>query len=266
MPLELIRFELLLPAFALILCRVAGLVWAVPYLVSQEIPTIVKAWLMVTLSLMVFPVVAPLLPAGLTLGQAASGMVGEFIVGEVLGLAAGLVLSAAQIAGKIVSHQSGLALGEAINPLMDEPSSVLDQVWYFGVLMFFLALRGHTAAVQALLNSFHTVPPMRMITDGETGEFLLGVLRSSFDMAVRMCGPVVLALLLTSLILGILTKTMPQLNIFTVGFAFKILAGLFILGITASFCEGVVSEGMADGFDQVGRLFEHVADVLARRT
>ena len=75
LPLELLRYEMLLPAFALVLARVAGLVLAVPMFTSQEIPTIVKAWLAVTLALMVFPVVAPLVPHDLTLGRAAAGMV-----------------------------------------------------------------------------------------------------------------------------------------------------------------------------------------------
>ena len=263
MPLELLQFEMLLPAFGLVLARVAGVVWAVPFLASQEIPTVVKAGLVTTLSLMVFPAVSPFLPQSLTLGQAATGMVGEFIVGEVMGLGAGLVLAAAQISGKLVSHQSAMALGEAYNPLMDEPTTVLDEVWYFGVLMFFLALRGHLAMVGVLLGSFEKVPPMMMTADGALGEYVVGILRSTFDLALRMSGPTVLALLLTSLILGLLTRTMPQLNILSVGFSFKITAALMILGITATFSGDIIADGIADGLDQVGQLFEHVSATVS---
>lgn len=264
MPIELLRYEILLPAFALVLARMAGVVWAVPFLTSQQIPSIVKAWLIVTLSLMAFPVVAPLLPRSLTLGQAGVGMVGEFIVGEVMGLGAGLVLAAAQVAGKMVSHQSALAIGEEFNPLMDEPTTVLDQVWFFGVLMFFLALRGHLAVVNVLLNSFHKVPPMMMTVDGALGEYAIGIMRSTFDLALRMCGPVMVALLLTSLILGLLTRTMPQLNILSVGFGFKVLTALFILGITASYSGDLIAEGITDGLDQVGKLLDHTSRTLGR--
>ena len=260
LPLELLRYEMLLPAFALVLARVAGLVLAVPMFTSQEIPTIVKAWLAVTLALMAFPVVAPLVPHDLTLGRAAAGMVGEFIIGEVLGLGAGLVFIAVQIAAKVVSHQSGLALAEAYNPVMGEASTVLDQIWFFGVLMFFLALRGHVAVVNALLGSFQRVPPMMMTADASLPEFATGVLRSASEMALRMCGPVILALLLTSLVLGFLSKTMPQINILTVGFSFKIATAAFILAITISFSEGLIADGVSDGLDQVGALLEHLAD------
>lgn len=266
MPLELLRFELLLPAFVLVVARVAGIVWAVPFLASQEIPSVIKAGLVTIVSFMIFPVAAPFLPESLTLGQAAAGMVGEFIVGEVMGLGAGLVLAAAQITGKLVSHQAAMALGEAYNPLMDESSSVLDQVWYFGVLMFFLALRGHMAMVGVLLGSFEKVPPMMMTVDGALGEYVVGILRSTFDLALRMAGPAVLALLLTSLILGLLTRTMPQLNILSVGFSFKITAALMILGVTAIFSGDLVADGIADGLDQVGQFLEHASMTLSSGT
>lgn len=260
LPLELLRYELLLPAFALVLARVAGLVLAVPMLTSQEIPSVVKAWLVVTLSLMVFPAVSPLLSTQLTLSQVATGMVGEFIIGEVLGLAVGMIFMAVQIAGKMISHQSGMSMGESYNPIMDESSTVLDQVWFFAVLMFFLALRGHVAVVTSLLGSFERVPPMMATMDVALLDCVMGLLRSMFDIALRLCGPVVLALLLTSLILGFLTKTMPQLNVLSVGFAFKVAATLFMLAITLPLSEGIVADGLADGFDHLGRLFEQMAE------
>ncbi len=260
LPIELLRYELLLPAFALVLARVAGLVLAVPMLTSQEIPSVVKVWLVVTLSLMVFPAVAPLLPTELTLARAAAGMVGEFLIGELLGLTVGLVFMAVQIAGKAISHQSGMSVGESYNPIMDESTTVLDQVWFFAVLMFFLALRGHIAAVTALLGSFEMVPPLSAAMDVSLVDSVVGVLRSMFDIALRLCGPIVLALLLTSLILGFLTKTMPQLNVLSVGFAFKVAAALFMLALTVPLSEGVVADGLAAGFDQLGRLFEQMAE------
>jgi flagellar biosynthetic protein FliR len=251
---------MMLPAFCLVLARVAGLVMAVPLLTSRQVPLKIKAWLIVTFALMTFPVVAPLLPHSMTLGQAVAGMVGEFIIGEVLGLGAGLVFLAAQLAGKIVSHQSGMALSRSFNPVLNASSTVLDQVWFFGVLMFFLAMRGHLAVVEALLHSFEQVPPMMMLVDGALAEFVIGILQSTFDLALRMSGPVILALLLTSLIMGFLGKTMPQLNILSVGFAFKILTGLFFMAITIPFSEGMIADGVMEGLDQLGMLFEHLSE------
>ncbi len=82
-------------------------------------------------------------------------------------------------------------------------------------------------------------------------------------MALRMCGPVVLALLLTSLVLGFLSRTMPQLNILTVGFSFKVATAGFILAITISFSEGLIADGVSDGLGRIGMLFEHLADAAS---
>jgi flagellar biosynthetic protein FliR len=259
LPLEAIRIELLLPAFGLVLARVAGLVMGVPVLSAASIPAVAKVWLVATLSLMTFPIVMPLLPQSLTLLQVASGMVGEFVVGEILGLAASVVFLSAEVAGKMVSHQSGLALGEVYNPVSDATSTELDQVWYFAALMIFMALRGHVAVIDVLMGSFRQVPPMMMFVDGAMTECVQGLLRSVFDVALRLAGPAILALLLTSLIMGVLTKTMPQLNVLSVGFSFKIAVALFMVAVTISFSYDLLSDTLFDGLDQVGSLFEYAS-------
>jgi flagellar biosynthetic protein FliR len=256
----LLKFEMLLPAFALVLARMSGMMLAVPMMASTQVPRLVKVFLAATLSLMVFPVVAPRLPQSLSLTEAAAGMVGEFVIGEVLGLAAGMVFFAAQIAGKIVSHQSGFALGEVFNPLFDEEFTVLDQVWFFAAFMFFLALRGHVAVVTLVLQSFERVPPMALGADAELGEFAVNMARAMFDVALRLSGPAVLALLLASLVMGFLTKTMPQLNVLSVGFTLKIIIALGVMGVTIASSEGVMTRAMSDGLDSVGRLFEHLSE------
>lgn len=262
MPLELIRFELLLPAFGLVLARSAGLVLGVPMLASETIPSVVKVWLSVTLALVVFPLAAPLLPQSLTLSQAAAGMVGELMIGLILGLAASVVFLAAEVAGKMISHQSGLALGQVYNPISDTTSTELDQIWFFATLMIFMALRGHIAVVDVLLNSFRQVPPMMMPVDAALADFLAGLMRGVFEVALRLAGPAILALLLSSLVMGVLTKTMPQLNVLSVGFSIKIATAVIMVGVTISLSEDVICDTLFDSLDQTGALFEHASRTL----
>jgi len=259
MPLELLRYQLLLPTFALVLARVAGLVFSVPVLSSGQIPRIVKVWLSVTIALMAFPVVTPYLPHSLTLAQAAVGMVGEFIIGQVLGLGAGLIFFAAQMAGKVISHQSGMALGTAFNPLFDAESTVLDQLWFLTTLVLFFALRGHLAVITVLLGSFKTIPPMMATFDGALADFLVLILQNIFELALRLAGPTIIALLLTSLVMGFLTRTMPQMNVLSVGFNIKVVAALFIMALSISLSPGLLGDALFDSLNQVGLLFEHVS-------
>ncbi|MCG8406208.1 MAG: flagellar biosynthetic protein FliR [Phycisphaerales bacterium] len=262
MPVELLRFEMLLPAFALVLARVAGLVLAVPMLSSSQIPVIVKVWLVVTLSLMTFPAVAEYLPASLTPGQAVAGMVGEFVVGEIVGFGAGLVFFAAQVGGKIISHQSGMALGTVFNPIFDAEATALDQIWFFTTLLIFLGLRGHLAVVSVLLDSFETVPPMMAKFDGTVADFAVGILRSMFELALRLAGPAIVALLLSSLVMGFLTRTMPQLNILSVGFSVKIAAALSVVALTIAYSQDVIEDALFGSLGQIGLLFEGISERL----
>ena len=255
----LLRFELLLPGFALVLARMSGVMLAMPMLNSAQVPRMIKVLLAFTMSLIAFPVVMSKLPVSLTLAQTTVGAAGEFLIGEVLGLAAGLVFYGAQMAGKIVSHQSGFALGEVFNPLFDEEFTVLDQIWFFAVFMFFLALRGHIAIISLILRSFDLVPPMMLSVDGSLELFATSMARTTFEVALRLAGPAVLALMLASLVMGFLTKSMPQMNVMSVGFTFKIMIALLVVGLTISSSESLMTRTLSNAFDQVGMVMEQMS-------
>ncbi len=256
MPFELLRFEMLLPAFALVLARVAGVFIAVPMFSSSQIPVQLKALIIFAISLAAFPGAMPHLPAEMTLGQAAAGMAGEFLIGEVLGFGAGVAFFGAQIAGKLVSHQSGMALGEVFNPVFDSEATVLDEIWFFTATAVFLALRGHLALMSVLMESFRDAPPLMTQFNGTLVEFTLEVLDDTFDLALRLAGPAVLALLLSSLVMGFLTKTMPQLNILSVGFGIKVAVALFMIAMTVAASEGALGEAILRGLDKTGAFFQ----------
>lgn len=257
MPFDLLQYQLLLPSFGLVLARVSGLVLGAPMFSSQQFPARAKVLLIAAISLMAFPAVRPTLPEDVTFAMAIPGMVGEFVIGHLLGFAAATVFFAAQIGGKLISHQSGMALGTVFNPVFNEESTVLDQIWFFTAMAIFLAVRGHVAVVMVLLNSFEHVPPMLATFDGSMGDLAIAIMRDMFELGMRLSGPAVMTLFLTSLLMGFLTKTMPQLNILSVGFSLKIAAALFAAAITIGFTADVFTEAAADSLDQIGLYFQN---------
>jgi len=258
--MELAALEMLLPGFALVLARIAGLMLSMPLLSSSQIPWPVKMWLTVTIALMAWPTAVTTLPDSLTLGQTVAGMAMELVIGEIIGLGAGVVFFAAQFAGHLISHQTGLVLGEVVNPVFDSESTVFDQLWFFTAMMFFLALRGHLAVVQIVLGSFEQIPPIRMIAEGPTAEFCVAMLTTIFETAMRLAGPTILALLLALLALGMLSKTMPQLNVLNVGFSLKTALAFFVAAITLFHARDVMGDAVMVGLDSVGRVFEDVSN------
>ena len=231
---------LLLPAFMLVLARVSGIMLAAPFFSAAAIPTQVKAVLVLAMSMAVFPLVAT--PAAVPVGVATAmgGIVGELAVGLLIGLGLSLVFMAAQVAGEIVGHQSGMMLGVVYNPMLEDSTGLLEQLYSMIVLLVFLAVVGHRSMIRALLDSFASVPPMSFRPEVSLVDLLVGLLSSSLEMAIRIAGPVILALLLALLTLGFVSRTMPQLNILTVGFPLKLALALFVMALTMMSLEPVL--------------------------
>ncbi|MCK6485522.1 MAG: flagellar biosynthetic protein FliR [Phycisphaerae bacterium] len=251
------KLQLLLPAWALVAARMGGLVMATPLFSSESVPPFVRAMLILAMSVMMLPAALPQVPAGLTWGHVAGGMAGELVIGVLLGLAASVVFLAAQLAGQFVAQQAGLGLGEVFNPLLEADTTAVQQIWFYTGLIVFFGAGGANALVRVLLESFERVPPLMFLksADGETGsmmaEFCADTLGLTFHLAVRLAAPAMVALLLSTMAMGLLVKTMPQFNVLTVGFAVKVGLALLLVAMTLSGGSGPMTDAMFDALESV---------------
>ncbi|MEE8170396.1 MAG: flagellar biosynthetic protein FliR, partial [Phycisphaerae bacterium] len=225
MPTELMTFSMLLPAWLLVVARVAGLVLAVPMFSSSAVPTQFRVMLVIAIAAMVFPVVLPKLHLQLGFGQLVAGIAGELLIGVILGLGASVVFLAAQLGGQFVAQQAGLSLGAVFNPVFEANTTALQQVWFFVMMAAFIALGGDRAVLSILLSSFDLVPPL-LFGDGLRGDAADALLPFAVtgrgltcELAVRLAGPALVGLLLSSAAIGFLVRTMPQFNVLMIGFS-----------------------------------------------
>ncbi len=245
MPLPLFAWYLQLPAFLLVLFRIGGLVLATPLFSGSIIPVQLRVLLTLAISAAVFPLISVSLAGPVTLAAALTGLFGELVIGLFIGFCVSVIFMAMQIAGEFIAHQSGLSLGTVYNPMLDDSQSILSQVYYFVAMIAFLAVGGHRALLRALLDSFGTIPPMSFkLTQGMTN-LLLDLLSVSFELAIRIAGPSVLALMVALLVLGFLGRTIPQLNILNVGFPMKAALALLMIALTMMSMEPL----LLDAFD-----------------
>ncbi len=235
MPWLALKIEWLLPSFTLVLFRVAGLTIAAPMFSSQAIPARVKISLSFAMALMVFPVVMGNIPSHLPLSMVVIAVIGELLIGLVLGTAVGLVFLGGELAGMIIGQQAGIGLGRVVNPLLDSDSTIVGQLYFIATMMIFLLIGGHRAVVLTLLDTFSTVPPGSFKFDASLLELLTTLLNDAFILAVRLAAPALIALLMVSLILGFLSRTIPQLNVLSVGFTIRVVVGLAVSAIAFSF-------------------------------
>jgi flagellar biosynthetic protein FliR len=248
-PWGLTNLSVLLPAFLLVAARISGVFLSAPLLGSVIIPARIRAATAVAVTATIFPVVWPALPVDLSLAEVAVGLTGELLIGMVLGLGLDLVVMAAHTAGLIVGQQAGLSLAAVFNPHSDIESTTIGEVFLITATVAFVALGGDRQLLQALLDSFASVPVMSF----SAGDHIVGVvgdlLTSSLKLALKIAGPAVLALLLAQAGLGFLSRTMPQLHILSVGFVLLVAIGLIMSGLamgsTAELLAAELSEACA---------------------
>jgi flagellar biosynthetic protein FliR len=222
--------------FTLVLARTSTLLMTAPLFGSQALPRHVRALLAVTMSLLVTPVYL-----GTTLSpvedivEYGRLLVNEALIGLLLGLGVNILFSGIQVAGQIVSQMSGLSLADVFNPAFEEDVSVFSQLFYFLTLAVFVALGGHRIVTEALLETFAALPPGHAVLGNNFVEVLTSIVTQSFALGIRAAAPLLAALLLSNLVLGLISRTLPQINVIAVGFGVNSLLalGMLILSLGA---------------------------------
>lgn len=245
----------LLPAFALVLTRVSGLMLAAPLFSLSVIPPQVKAGLAGLISLIIFPVVRPTMGA---MPENLLGLVvacgGELMVGLVIALAVNLLLVGVQLAAQMASQQMGLGLARVFNPALGAQTDVMEQLYVMLATVLFLLFNGHLMVLGAVLDSFKSLPPMAVTVRPEAFQVLIGLLGGAYVMALKVAAPLLVIFFLVSAVMGFLGRTVPQINILVVGFPVRITVGLAVLATTVGTTALVFSDAYRETVDGVGEL------------
>jgi flagellar biosynthetic protein FliR len=220
-----------LSAFVLVLARVGGLALSVPVLGAHEVPVQVRAWLVVALSLLLAPTqwaAAAAPPA--TLVEFAAALLGELLLGFALGWGVAAVFSGIQLAGTVLGQVSGMSLADVFQPGFDSGVPLLSQALYLFALALFVLLRGPVLVVEGLLQTF-AVFPLGGAASLPVAESAVAWIGMSFALAVRAAAPALTALILATLVLGMISRTLPQLNLMALGFGVNVFVTLGMLSL-----------------------------------
>lgn len=221
-------------AFALALARVSGMVVASPIYSSRALPGQVKAGVAVALALVLVPP-GSALPPGLPneLLPFAGLLVVNTVIGLAIGFAASLVFGAIQTGAGLIGTQIGFGLSQVIDPLFEGASNAIDTFYTLFATMVFLTLSGHHWLIVALQRAFEVIP---LTASGLSAELATGrVLAMAGELwvvAFQIALPIIGALLLTDVALGVLTRTVPQMNVFVVSLPLKVTVGIVVVLLT----------------------------------
>jgi flagellar biosynthesis protein FliR len=169
-------------------------------------------------------------------------ILGEFALGFVLGLGVLIVLSGLQMAGQLVDQQSGIAIGDVVNPGLDMSGSISGQHLYLlGVVVFLVMtpadgapMNGHLHIVSALVETFQTLPVGEATISVSSIHLLRDLVHQSLVLAVLVAAPLLAVMSLVALAMGFLGHTVPQINVLIVGFPIRAMVSLFVLAISMS--------------------------------
>jgi len=218
--------------FVLVATRLSGLFLVAPFFGSQAVPRRVRAMLLAAISFqitMLHAERAPLAAGSLT--ELAVLVAREAAIGMVLAAAMMVCFASLQLTGQIISHLGGISIGDLFDPSTNASVPFIAQLLVLLATALLLITGGHRQVMRALLDLFHTMPPGQVRLPPDLLAGVVQLLGLSFETAVRAGAPIAAALLLSMVVLGLIGRTLPQLNILAVGLGLNsvvMLGGLFL--------------------------------------
>lgn len=241
MELATLKPELLL----LCLMRVGGFVFVAPVFGSQFLPKVVRLWFSLLLAFALMPVIGkevelPAFASFAYLLLAAR----EVLIGLMIGFVCNFFLHGVEFAGHVVGLQMGFASSTLFDPVSRSDVSVVGRFQGLLAIVLFLAMNGHHILLSSFRASYSIVPPAGGALGGGGAHELILATAGIFTVAVRVAMPVLSAIFMVEVGLALLAKTVPQMNIFVVGFPLKISVGLALLGISMPYFGYVLAKAI----------------------
>jgi flagellar biosynthetic protein FliR len=177
----------------------------------------------------------------------------------ILGAGVMILLAGVQIAGQLVSQLSGMSLADVFNPGFDAEVPLISHLMYLTTLAVFLLIDGHRYLIGALASTFQTIPLGGGRLPESIGETIVTFLTESFSLGMRAAAPAMVALLLSTVLLGLISRTIPQINVLVVGFGVNSLITLGIVGISMGSMVFVFQESFHPAIDTIIEALEQPA-------
>lgn len=229
-PMTITFLPALAAAFVMVLMRVGTMVMLLPGIGENSLPTRLRLSLALLLTLIMLPGVRPLIRVDINSPASLLSELGiEFIIGLMLGLTARFAFSALQVAGVVIAQQLGLAYAMTIDPTQGGQAVVVSNFLTTLAITLILVTDLHHLSIAAIYDSYRVLSPGTMPATGDMAQMLIRATASSFALGVQIAAPFLVFSIVFNLGVGILSKLMPQMQVFFVAQPASILLGVVIL-------------------------------------
>lgn len=223
--------------FILLVVRISGIFVAAPIFARSNFPALMKIGLSVTIAFILVPILGE--------GQIFDVenffslilfSLNEFIIGIIIGFISFIYFSVLYLAGTTIDTQMGFGMVNVFDPQTNTQIPVMGNFYNNVFSMLFIVANGHHLLIRALVYSYNLLPVGFTISINIDGvNHITGIMTDMFIMAFKFGAPVLVAIFLSNILLGILARTMPQMNVFIVGLPLKIFVGMLTVIITLQF-------------------------------
>ncbi len=250
--------------FALVLARLGGLFVFAPLISSIVVPMRIKVMFVLAFACAVYPMTPSLMTPAVDIDvlSLAPLMVMEVAIGVVIGVLAAVPLLALEMSGVLIGQQMGFGLAKVFNPEVDFDTDLIGQVLFYIASGAYLAAGGVETVFGTVVETFGKVPIGGFAASEAPLDVLVGVVTAGFQLAWRVAAPVTATILLLITVMGIVGKTMPQINIMSVGFTAKVLAGLGMLSASIYAMHTPVWDYVVESLHEVIRWAGSIAGVV----
>ncbi len=236
------------------LTRILGLIAVAPVFGNTSVPVQVKIGIGVMLTL----IVAPTLPALPTVDPMSLPglliLVQQLIIGLGMGFAMRIIFAGVEMAGTITGMTMGLSFASFFDPQSQGQSNFISQFMALLATLAFLAVNGHLLLLSVLAHSFSTLPISTSPMGAQIFKQMADWGGIIFSAGVQLSLPMVAALLITNIALGILTRAAPQLNLFGIGFPITLTIGFVVIGLALPYLATPLERLFQQGIEMSGQI------------
>ncbi|ADR18671.1 flagellar biosynthetic protein FliR [Calditerrivibrio nitroreducens] len=244
--------------FFLTVVRISGILFTAPVFGSEIISARIKLFLSILIGILIFPFIT-----AIDLSKANNLLMILIIIKELLiGIATGLIgrflFVGVQFGGQVIGTQMGFGIVNVLDPQNNAQISLVAQFQNIIMILFFLVIGGHLYIIQAIVKSFEMIPLGVFVFNKESYIFIVTIFSKIFLTALKITAPIFVTLLVTQVVLGIMGRLVPQLNILIIGFPIQIAGGLIVIITSLTFFYSMFESLMYEYLNNILRLFRYL--------
>jgi len=243
----------------LVLTRLSTLLMAMPS-VGVGVPRRVRALLALLLTLLILPPIASVtgvesLPRIDNLVDLMIAIGREALIGMLIGATIQLIVTGMQLGGEAITNTGGMQLGDALDPTTASAMPSVARLVGLLVTVIMLSIGGHRILLGVLIDSFDPLPAGNVVFHDSMMTLVVDQLSAGMEAGVRIAAPVLAALLLSNLVTGLISRTLPQINVLAIGLSINALAMLMVLALTIGSAGLIFRHELAVAVDRFNSLW-----------